>query len=448
MRRALPAGLLVSVLALTRCGDTVVAISPPEDAAPNAPLLIAVESDAGSRLFALAAGEALRVFADGDARVTLLEYAEPWSDLPIAPGELRSVEGGCVLLEELPPRRSYVLRVAREDRMSSAWSPVSSKDLSGFVRLFRIDTGTDCRSDRCREWETTALEFPGSTEGIAWGVRHSDGRALFGTFHDEVYTVDETRTVRRVAVEPSSATIRSASVGSDGRLWIGGLYHVYRAALSEDRLSLEAITAWQDDVYGYLAGGTSTAAEGLFTLTDRGRFLRRTGSDWTSIGGPLSPSTGLGRRGGLALVRPGEAVAVWGHDPIVWRFRDGELLDETPVELTQGGSAIAHLPGWGTVFGTGDGSVFDDHEGSFELRSERLPVPVRAIAGLSDGYMLGGESGAMQQYFFDRGFCPAFTAIAGGVRALVALGPGLLLVGGSEIGSESRASGVILARRE
>ncbi len=431
--------------ALIGCAESRFTLTHPEGVDENSKLVVAIESE-GERIFAVPAKESLTVAVGPSARITILERRNRPDEFPFPFGEV--TPGECALLDEARPDRSYTGTFDPEGPDSLEWTELGSEaELTPFVRSFRVRVDGGCREDPCSGWDVKAFELSGSKKGVAWSVELPDRRALLGTYDQHVYVVDESGDVAPVDLVPATQAIRSAALDGGGQLWLGGAYHVFRGRLDAGGLILESATPFVDDVYGYITAGTSTTGEGLFALTDRGSFLRRSGQDWSTVSSELSSAVARNiRRGGLARVGPEEVVVVWSLDPIIWRFRAGQLIDESPSRMSQGGSAAAYLRGWGTMVGTVEtGLLYDDHEGVFRLHDEQLGSGARAIVPLAGGFLIGSEY-SIQEYVIDHGLCPPLYAIPTGVRTLLVRASGTVLVG-SDSQDGGPAAVAVLTRR-
>lgn len=432
------------------CEQAVLFIPTPQSVDRDSVLVVALESDGGPKVFALAASEALISASVSGTVLALLEYEPDRTPLPFELGELRGSESGCMFIDEVPPDQIFLATLAEGGLRSPGWTPGSVDQLPAALQNLRIETGGRCRVDVCPRWETTAFVFPGSSESVLWGIGLGDGRAIFGTAAEETFVVDAAAAARPITKSVPHAAIRTAVTGPDGQHWFGAHWQVYRGELQGDTLELQPVGELSDDAYGHLTAPTSSTGEGMFSLTDQGRLLRFQGGDWEVL--PMSFSRlipGRSRFGGLAQIGPDEVVVTTPADLGVWRYRSGVLREETPPGLVQLAGAIRHIPSWGTVFLTvPDGFVYHHEGDAWALSEERLGVGARSIIPFEDGYLVGGEAGLLRQYIPGHGFCPGFQPTSATTRTLVEIEPGVVVVAGGLVDGVQGIGAVLRASRD
>lgn len=431
------------------CEEGPLFIPLPDAVQQDSTLILTTELATGPRVLAVPASEALFVTPLPGRPLALSEFEASRGPLPFELGELRSAEPGCPLLEEFAPDRSFVAALHEAGLSSVGWTPAAAEQLPAALRELRVPSKGACRSDRCPSWEATPFEFPASTGTALWGVDLGDGRALFGTANDRVYVVDARGEAEPVTQRPRTLALRSGLRDPEGRLWFGAHLGVVRGELGDGHLDLEPIGSEIDDVYAHITVPTSSTGEGMFALTDRGRFLRFRGRDWESIPLTLSPiQMGRSRYGGLAHVGPEDLVVAPMSDIAIWRHRSGELQDVTPTGLAQLVGAIEHVPGWGTILATvPDGLVYDDHDGVWTRHEAQLFAGIRDIIPFEDGVLFGGETGLVRQYIFGQDFCPSFRPFSATIRAMVEVEPGVVIVAGALVDGV-KALGAVMRRSD
>lgn len=172
----------------------------------------------------------------------------------------------------------------------------------------------------------------------------------------------------------------------------------------------------------------------LFALDDLGYFERYDGENWTLLTGAL-PMPFESPHGGVAWIGPGEAIAAGSRISDVLRYRDGTLHTET---FTNGSddraTAIAVIPGLGTVIGTTRGALYaDSGDGNWvQLESPLDGRPVHGISPFGEGFVFGrslptGSGGQIAEWVPGHGLCDSIRVTDREVRALAPIADGFVV---------------------
>jgi hypothetical protein len=135
----------------------------------------------------------------------------------------------------------------------------------------------------------------------------------------------------------------------------------------------------------------------------------------------------------LAVIQPGEAIAVDIEGSSVVRIKDGVAHEEKVPEGSGGPEAAANVPGVGQVVGTTEGAVllYDPMLGWQPI----APPPFRGLFAYvltpyNGGFLLGAVFGDLAQYLPGHGFCSMYSAeTAFDIYFIVPLGDDLVLAG-------------------
>jgi hypothetical protein len=110
---------------------------------------------------------------------------------------------------------------------------------------------------------------------------------------------------------------------------------------------------------------------------------------------------------GIAYVREGELVAVHQLSGFAARYRDGIVDTEViPDANLAYFNAAGQVPSLGSVIASEEGEFFvDDGNGWSLLGNSFFSLRVLSITPTEDGFLWGGEFGALGEYRRDGGFC-------------------------------------------
>lgn len=193
----------------------------------------------------------------------------------------------------------------------------------------------------------------------------------------------------------------------------------FSTLFDERRCCADAEAAWID------GPRDATAPFELFALDTHGFFERYDGENWTQLTGAL-PAPFESPHGGVAWISPGEAIAAGSRISDVLRYRDGVLHIES---FTNGSddraTAIAVVPGIGTVIGTTRGALYADAgDGNWiQLASPLDNRPVHGISPFGDGFVFGrslptGSGGQIAEWVPGHGLCDSVRVTDRDVLAL------------------------------
>lgn len=318
--------------------------------------------------------------------------------------------------------------------VSMPWTRAGA--MSQRVASFRMKRNTPPSS--CAKFKVTLLSLDDAGHGTIALALDRD-RALVATTLQRFYVV--TRTSVRALNAPLNTPHRAAARDENGVLWLGGdRGEVWRATLADSLMPAPVTTAPS----GEHVRGIFGDAEELYTAGEDGSIERYAGGQWTLVKKFPKPTGNTSSRS-VAVLRHGEAVAVSPLSPKVVRYSDGVITEE-PTTVPDGITAVAHVPGFGTVVGTSNGAILSEAGGTWSpMTGNDQRVWVTTIEPYEDGFVFGGPFGNFAQWKPGVGFCPRWMPVAFSVNYATALGADLVLLGSN---SSTQNTAVAILERE
>lgn len=414
---------LVSCLACA-CHEITRFEAPALDDRTRAVLLIAFGSEPAEEVYAVPFEDGMfawpQVFHRGDVSFAVLAYRCSLERLGLVEGPQA--------LKEAPSERPWLPEPAEVwlaqggPGRSGTWSSGQMNEaVEQILSKLPLEEENLCRS-RQAVLEPKELSMPrDERRDPAFAVRVDDDHILAGTRNGFYYLVDRGGGVQ--PVEDFGADVyRGAYRADDGELWLmsttGKLVRGRLGGEFTVVTSTAPLRRRPDQELGQLAldgpKNTPGAPFELYAETDARTFLRFDGTTWTRLADSERHFWIFVAR--VAWIAPGEAAAisVGSATNTVVRYKNGEVIEERLSGSSVGLSCIAQVPGFGTIAGRDDGSVFID-EGGGSWR----PLPgtgeqyfTRTIAPINGGFIYGAslEMNFLEyrftQYFADLGHCP------------------------------------------
>ncbi len=345
---------------------------------------------------------------DGPVEVHVLYYEEPLAELGLTAGLVYSEPSGKELVGE-----SHSLSAIIDSSDEVRWSVPSFRP-PVFEALLRV-RASPCRKFRpdgpvlLLETNEVPLNFMHDALGTQWLVTH-----LAGTQQGRV---------RRVEVDGLGPPLTmqegfrvTAAIGTEaGHIFVAGgrgrtaeLLHgvpgepLNSVAVAESGPS----STWPRHM---VVGQDLDGDEVLYMLTPQGAFSAYAQGVWAV----LSDAAGTGALGGLTWVQPGEVLVLSPTGQRILRYTGGEFsVEDTALDdgLLGGGdelTAVAHIPGLGTLAGTENGYLLTRQARQWEVAQTDAIVgaTIEVITAYREGALVSGRYGIIDQYFEGTGYC-------------------------------------------
>lgn len=305
-----------------------------------------------------------------DRRVHVVQFGCPLSELGLSPG-VQTFDAARA--NGLPSP----LATFSHDAARGAWRAVDAlpADLEAAVRHVSLERFVDCPTP-------AFVEVPADLE---WSLGLGDGAVLAAARGGVYYRVREAGPERLSALSGNYLAAHRRGdelwvVGSFGHLARGHLDTGFVGALGQ---SIEKVGSL------WLSGAPADAPFELVRLEPRGHFDRlvdtSSAATWGAASEPLPRRRPLLESGGLVWLGPGEAIAI--GDAQLVHARAGEpprVLEVLGPDLT----AIAVVPGVGTVVGDARGQLFTYDGGALTLLAA-VPsgAPILDVTPLGRGFV-------------------------------------------------------------
>ncbi|MCK6546158.1 hypothetical protein L6R52_09840 [Myxococcota bacterium] len=420
--------LLTGSVALAACADRALSVHvdlPPH--AATASVVFAVDAGRGITLRAVDV-DALRPALVLDAgalgaaesvRVWAFVYPTSLAALGLTEGPLARVEPSAETRPLPAGERLFSVTIALDGSSSVDWMAEGAR--SAELAALRIAAAPS----PCPELDVEIHELDSAAQ-VMMAVGLADGRALVSLDDGTFRAIDRDGAVSMIET-PGVVPFRGAHRDGD-RLWLVGPEPVLATAhVDGARLVVETSTTIPEPgIYKWIAARGDDA---IVVLTRTGELHQRAGGAWRRLHTFEHPPAGREPHGGVTEVAPGEWVATHEFTAGVVRVRDGAAHAEE-LPLTSAPRAVRHIPGLGTVVGTGDGQfLVHDGTGWAELADSPLTVFASSLQVYPGGFAYGGTFGNFGIYLDNYGFCPKLIPVTFHVQQLVLFGDDVLLAG-------------------
>lgn len=392
-------------LALTGCGPSDVVLSPPPSFDASLSTLYVVErGDEAARLFAASADTArpfsLPLEGVARARVTALGYARDLAELGLAEGEVALITDGRCRSRPLPAQAAlHTLTV--DGGEAGGWIELDARPV--VVQDLRVDGPCPCRAlarVQTVDVDEPSIAYFGDLEGRRLSMVHRDGTF---TWIDEAGGLQRVDTSTRAPVEGLSAITRAP----DGTMWIANTDgELLRGRLGE-AFEPTALVG-NGDFIRSLAAGPGPAGNELYGVTDVGFVLALEPGPPRSIASPEALPEVSSQRARTLWLGPGEIVAsLPTRLELVWLSGDVERARTLLPESSGGARFLTSVPGVGVVVLSHDARVLelDGFEALARSDAPELATPTGMLA-FEGGYLYAGDTGYVQEFRADYGFCP------------------------------------------
>lgn len=390
-----------------------------------------------------ASSHALRdLGGDERVRVTTFSYAEAPAVFGLTPGTLRTTQDGCYGLATLPSSTApEIFSNEVADGAASGWKPVTLASLDPAIAALRLLDACDPCSDFASRFSQQLITLD-ATCGASFAQRAPDGTVLVGS--EWGYTGEEgcfgpgkifrvpidppSRISNHVRISPhspvqdlqlalSSTPTAGGYFDASGTMWLGGqkgeVWHaVYQSTGPPDfphELRLYELTRTNAPLVALTSspavtlsrfrwfGGTTRSGLPLelYARSSEGAFERYDGTRWSPV--HRSVEQDLYNHGGVAWLAQGEAIGVSIRDMEIARWSEGSLhLERFTDDRTERPTAVAVIPGAGTLIGTNLGALYR-HEPATRKWSRYGTIatgtPVATIFPHGSGFIASGTNG-------------------------------------------------------
>lgn len=401
-RRALLAAL---PLALVSCGSGDLYLGPPPELTDGGSVVFVVLQEGEATTAVAVSADARPLLAltlerSGPTQVVALQYAEPLAALGLEEGDLSLVAPercGAVRI----PTQDNLHRVVLEDGRLSGWEPLGERPAA--VEALRLAGPCPCMAFPVAD--KTVLE-----RSAVAVVEDGQGRLLMVTRGGALWSVTPDAAIEQLLPDSAlpSGGLRAIHLGTDGEVWVGvdeGVLHgPFGGPFTETATTI-------DDELRSLAGGPGPDGYEVFGATEGGRLVQLApGTPRTlarRLGGGTLPTAQEGR---IIWEGPGRVVATeHGTWDIFWMEDGVEVARQNFPINGQGALRIKEIPGMGLVALSPVGAVMVVTRSAVQT----LPAPdlgsSNGLSAFPEGLIYGSETGFLEQYRVDFGFCPAQT---------------------------------------
>ncbi len=380
------------------CEDEALVVLPPPSAPGVRSAILAVIDGEGVELIAKPIDQPLVVTRSAqplDARIELLLYDRTLEELRLIEGRIPPATGDTGF--RLPDStHTYVSEIVAG--AASAWVPQTTPGPA--VTSFRTSR---VGPSRCDDLRVEAITIPGFVQFVL--PIGPDARSIVYGSDDGLFLMVD-RDVRPLgsAYPPGFAPVAGAItrtsdlvlISDDGRVGYGEL----RGETLEVR---EAFTGTRTASRPrYLDGGILGDGAEVYALSLGGQV-----SHLFPTGHTVEPTfealMGDGEYGGVIRMRSGSALVGAASSESLW-------LTDRPrplrTDVAGGVTALAFVPGFGALVGTGRGQVLSEAQGYDSLGATGSAFPITGIGPFGEGgFMFGGAQGTIGYYRPDQGFC-------------------------------------------
>lgn len=403
------------------CGPSDYFWGPPPDLPQDGALVFALREPAGLRVIAVAPQTrpllSIELPSQDDFEIVVLVYAEPLQDLGLSAGPVPLAALGTCGARALPPPKSqYNLRPGEP-----GWQPLGA--LPSDVERLRIQGPCPCA-----DFEIVAripLEFePQGPVVDAGSLLYFGGGPIVTRMQ-----ADGRREVIPLDTYPPGPT--DTFRADDGTLWVTTEHALWSGRVPDGFTQTASLAL--GGILRDLSGGEGPAGFEVFAASDIGEIVKLNPGAPKVLSTRAAGPSGAQQRSRLVWLGPGSVVASEEGTLDLVFLQEGRSTRRTsfPAE-SRGTRVIESIDGLGVVVYTVLSSAYliEGNDLSPILGTPELATP-NDLTAFDRGYVYVGDSGYIQQYVPDHGYCetkylgdkPRFTRIFNLGDALMAFGP-------------------------
>ncbi len=334
---------------------------------------------------------------DGPVTLTVMHTAESLDDLGLSPGRIQSVAEDRCGARALPTQ-SNLHAITIVNGAASDWTVPSG--LPPILQTLRIDGPCPCSGFALDQSVRSNRNI------IAYFGDDGQGELLMHPSGFERLSLDGQLTTVATSTSIPDDPLRTVARDSSGGIWLGARRTLWRGLPEGDFVVVRTFD--DNDGLLHMDGGEGPDGFELFATTESGRLIQLLPGPEkellpaaTSIVDPMQP-------GRIAWIGPGHVVTMQvGTADLVW-VQDGVEYRRVAVTVESGGLLrMSAIPGFGVVVITRLNKIlyFSD-SGTGELKGAPDMAETRALSPFPGGFIYAGDSGYLQQYHVDLGFCP------------------------------------------
>lgn len=332
----------------------------------------------------------------GPVTVTVLHTERTLEELDLSPGPVPTVELERCGAQGLPAQ-SGLRSLEVSDGVASSWSTLTS--LPSQLRSLRIDGPCPCSS-------FNVAQTIRSDHLVTAYFARDDGSVLLmnGGGFERLSPAGQLSPVVTSTQIPS-ANIRTVAQDSDGSIFLGTSNRLWWGSPAG---GFAVARSFADDNLLQMAGGLGPDGYELFALTELGRLIQLRPGPETEILPPATAIVDPSQPGRIAWLGTQHVVVMQAATADLAWVRDGEEYRRVSVPVETGGLfRLSAIPGLGAVAITRNNRVlyFPD-SGLRELKTAPPMAETRILLEFPGGFVYAGDSGYIQQYHQDSGFCP------------------------------------------
>jgi hypothetical protein len=349
-----------------------------------------------------------------DATIWLLVYRETLKELSIAPGWIDLESGGDRRLPEAASVKTAMLHGNAE----APWEDAALlPDSLAKVRLATLPKS-------CVDFEKIpiALEYGVQSRSLL----KLDPRTAFIVDNiGDVFLIDVPAAEAR-RITGTSTVIQAGTLGSDGAVYLltnsSALMKVIIGTPTTMEIIARPYVRTSDGVRAWLTASGADAPFELFAVGPYGQLARFDGTEWTEL---VNNEAEFHWRGSVVWVGARHVFATGPLEPKLLEFDDGAVsthcFGDTPLSLP---GRVIQTEDVGVVVMTAEGRLFRRTEGWKSFGKADI-LNGRSLAQLGDGFLIGGEGGALQQWYPDLA-CTTEYPVAGDINEVLRFGEDFL----------------------
>lgn len=389
-------------VALAGCGSGDVVLGLPDELAEAGAVLFVVDPTDGEMEVHASDGASARLelttTPDLPVRITALAYGETLEALGLVEGRLALEDPATCGARALPPQDD-LHEVTIDGGPGEGWRALS-------VRSSRVDALRLPGACPCSRFEIVDRTIP--PVGIAAFIetdRPDELTVLTGQGQFWRLTADLEFTPRVGTATAPVENLRALESSPDGRLWLGLDAALWRGSPTD---GFERMSIRENSEIRSLAGGTGRDGYELFGANEAGELWRYEPGPPVRWSRPQSVPFIPTQVGRVVWLGPGEVVATEHAAYDVLWMKDG--LETGRVELppdSGGAFFLKDLPGLGLTALTTSGRLFHVTPDLVETLPGAPEIdPPASFLGFRGGLLYSGNTGYLQEYRPDYGFCP------------------------------------------
>lgn len=395
-------GFAALALTCAACGPTNIVLSLPPGLSPDGAVIFVVEViDAPPKLIAAQASTRRLLSLDIDphksVRITALAYPSALSAYQINEGELATVSPERCGARPLPPQATlHDLELV--DGESSGWRSQSSAPAA--LAPVRIEGPCPCSAFEV----THTTELPTSIRAF---FRDGDEQTLLMDSRGGFSTLD---TAGQITALPTATiapdgTLRAVTQEPSGALWLAVDDVLWRGS---PQAGFTRMSTLVDHTIRDMEGGMGAQGFELFATTIEGELLQVAPGAPRVLVRAQNPAINPSQIGRVVWLGPGHAAATEHEAYAMFWVQDGREYARIEFPIFSGGTEFfAAIPGLGLIAISPLSRVFQVQDFDFkELPNTPEFGPTKTILPFEGGFLYAGDSGALQQYLPEVGFCP------------------------------------------